>query len=148
MLERPQREAVQEIAISEFKAKWLAVIERVRSTKKPIRITRFGKPVAEVVPPTAVEDRKARIGSMKDTFEIRGDIVSPATHEDEWEVLRDSDCCLTHTSGCGIFKIRGDSGGASCILSRTRKTNSGSPPSAPGKRLRSITKAGFASRKT
>ena len=50
---------MQEIAISEFKAKCLAVIERVRSTKKPIRITRVGKPVAEVVPPTAVEDRKA-----------------------------------------------------------------------------------------
>ena len=81
--------AMQEIAISEFKAKCLAVIERVRSTRKPIRITRFGKPVAEVVPPTAVEDRKAWIGSMKDTMKITGDIVSPATDEDEWEVLRD-----------------------------------------------------------
>jgi prevent-host-death family protein len=81
--------AMQEIAISEFKANCLAVIERVRSTKKPIRITRFGKPVAEVVPPTAVEDRKAWIGSMKNTMRITGDIVSPANDEDEWEVLRD-----------------------------------------------------------
>jgi prevent-host-death family protein len=80
---------MQEIAISEFKAKCLAVIERVRSTKKPIRITRFGKPVAEVVPPTAIEDRAAWIGSMKGTMRITGDIVSPATDEDEWEVLRD-----------------------------------------------------------
>ncbi len=80
---------MQEIAISEFKAKCLAVQEQVRATKKPIRITRFGKPVAEVVPPMAVEDRKAWIGSMKDTMKITGDIVSPATDEDEWEVLRD-----------------------------------------------------------
>jgi prevent-host-death family protein len=80
---------MQEIAISEFKAKCLAVIERVRSTRKPIRITRFGKPVAEVVPPTAVEDRKAWIGSMKNSMRITGDIISPATDEDEWEVLRD-----------------------------------------------------------
>ena len=80
---------MQEIAISEFKAKCLAVIERVRSTKKPIRITRFGKPVAEIIPPTAVEDRAAWIGSMKGTMKITGDIVSPATDEDEWEVLRD-----------------------------------------------------------
>jgi len=80
---------MQEIAISEFKAKCLAILERVRSTKKPIRITRFGKPVAEVVPPTAVEDRAAWIGSMKDTMKITGDIVSPATDENEWEVLRD-----------------------------------------------------------
>ena len=80
---------MQEMAISEFKAKCLAVLEQVRATKKPIRITRFGKPVAEVIPPTAVEDRAAWIGSMKDTMKITGDIVSPATDEDEWEVLRD-----------------------------------------------------------
>jgi len=69
---------MQEIAISEFKAKCLAVLERVRSTKKPIRVTRFGKPVAEVVPPTSVEDRSSWIGSMKH-----------ANDESEWEVLRD-----------------------------------------------------------
>jgi prevent-host-death family protein len=80
---------MQEIAISEFKAKCLAVLERVRSTKKPIRVTRFGKPVAEVVPPTAVEDRSSWIGSMKQSFEITGDIVSPANDENDWEVLRD-----------------------------------------------------------
>ncbi len=80
---------MQEIAISEFKAKCLAVLERVRSTKKPIRITRFGKPVAEVVPPTSVEDRSSWIGSMKNSMRITGDIVSPANDEDEWEVLRD-----------------------------------------------------------
>jgi prevent-host-death family protein len=80
---------MQEIAISEFKAKCLAVLEQVRATKKPIRVTRFGKPVADVVPPTAVVDRAAWIGSMKGTMKIVGDIVSPATDEDEWEVLRD-----------------------------------------------------------
>ncbi len=80
---------MQEIAISEFKAKCLAVLERVRSTKKPIRVTRFGKPVAEVVPPTVVEKRSSWIGSMKNSMRIKGDIVSPATDEDEWEVLRD-----------------------------------------------------------
>ncbi len=80
---------MQEIAISEFKAKCLAVLERVRATKKPIRITRFGKPVAEVVPPTVVEQRSSWIGSMKNSMRIKGDIVSPATDEHEWEVLRD-----------------------------------------------------------
>jgi prevent-host-death family protein len=80
---------VQEIAISEFKAKCLALLEQVRATKKPIRITRFGKAVAEVIPPTAIEDRAAWVASMKGTFEILGDIVSPANDENEWEVLRD-----------------------------------------------------------
>jgi prevent-host-death family protein len=50
---------MQEIAISEFKAKRLAVLERVRSTRKPIRVTRLGKPVAEIVPPTSVEERSS-----------------------------------------------------------------------------------------
>ena len=80
---------MQEIAISEFKAKCLAVLERVRSTKRPIRVTRFGKPVAEVVPPTSVDQRSSWIGSMKNSMRIKGDIVSPATNEDDWEVLRD-----------------------------------------------------------
>jgi prevent-host-death family protein len=80
---------MQEIAISEFKAKCLALLEQVRATKKPLRITCFGRPVAEVVPPTVVEDRAAWVASMKGTFEILGDIVSPANDGDEWEVLRD-----------------------------------------------------------
>ncbi len=80
---------MQEIAISEFKAKCLALLERVRSTKEPIRVTRFGKPVAEVIPPTSVQDRASWIGSMKHSIEITGDIVSPANEENEWEVLRD-----------------------------------------------------------
>jgi len=40
---------MQEVAISEFKAKCLALLEAVRKTKKPLRITRYGEPVADVV---------------------------------------------------------------------------------------------------
>jgi prevent-host-death family protein len=80
---------MEEIAISEFKAKCLAILEQVRLTKTPVRVTRFGKPVAEIVPPTAVMDRAKWIGSLKDSMEILGDIISPANDEDEWECLRD-----------------------------------------------------------
>ncbi len=80
---------MDEIAISQFKAKCLAVLERVRKTKRPIRITRHGKPVAEVIPPSSVQERSAWIGSMKDCVEITGDIISPGNEESEWEVLRD-----------------------------------------------------------
>ena len=80
---------MEEIAISEFKAKCLAVLERVRKTQKPVRITRHGTPVAEVVPPSSVQERSAWIGSMKDSVEILGDIISPANEEKEWEVLQD-----------------------------------------------------------
>ena len=77
-----------EVPISEFKAKCLALLEQVRRTRQPILITRHGKPVAEVIPPTAIVDRAAWIGSMKDS-KIIGDIISPANDEDEWEVLRE-----------------------------------------------------------
>jgi prevent-host-death family protein len=80
---------MQEIAISEFKAKCLAILEQVEKTKSPIRITRHGKPVAEVVPAAAEVDRAALMGSMRNSIEILGDIISPATDEDDWEVLRD-----------------------------------------------------------
>lgn len=80
---------MEEIAISEFKAKCTAVLERVSKTKQPVRITRHGKPVADVVPTNGEVDRAALMGSMRDSIEILGDIVSPATDEDEWEVLRD-----------------------------------------------------------
>jgi prevent-host-death family protein len=80
---------MQEIAISEFKAKCLSLLDEVFKTRKPLRITRFGKPIAVVVPPTTVQGRDAWIGSMKDSMQILGDIVSPATDRDEWEALRD-----------------------------------------------------------
>lgn len=80
---------MQEVAISEFKAKCLALLEEVSKTKKPIRVTRFGKPIADVTPPALVQGRAAWIGSMKDSMEIVGDIISPADEENEWEALRD-----------------------------------------------------------
>jgi len=80
---------MKEVAISEFKAKCLALLEQVRLTKKPIRVTRFGKPVAEVVPAESVQGRAAWIGSMQESMEILGDIISPASDESDWEVLHD-----------------------------------------------------------
>ena len=79
---------MEEIAISKFKATCLAVLERVRKTRKPIRITRFGQPVAEIVPPTAKPKKKDWMGSMAGTMQIKGDIVAPASDEEDWEVLQ------------------------------------------------------------
>jgi len=80
---------MQEIAVSEFKAKCLEVLKQVSRTRKPIRVTRFGKPIADVMPPAVVQPRAALIDSMKDSMEIVGDIISPANDENDWEVLRD-----------------------------------------------------------
>jgi prevent-host-death family protein len=80
---------MKEVAISEFKAECLALLDQVQKTKKPIRVIRFGKPVAEVVPPSIEERADDWLGSMKDKIQIVGDIISPASDPDDWEVLRD-----------------------------------------------------------
>ena len=73
---------VREIPISKFKATCLAVIEDVRRTGTPVRITRFGKPVAEIVPTR--KPRKNWMGCMAGEFEIVGDIVGPIGAFDGW----------------------------------------------------------------
>jgi prevent-host-death family protein len=80
---------MKEIAISEFKAKCLAILDQVYKTKKPVRITKFGKVIAEVVPPSPPKERGNWLGCMKGRMEILGDIISPAVEPEEWEVLRD-----------------------------------------------------------
>jgi prevent-host-death family protein len=80
---------MEEIAISEFKAKCLALLEQVHKTKKPIRITRFGKPVAEVIPPSPAAVEADWLGSMADEFDIVGDIMSPVIEERDLEAAQD-----------------------------------------------------------
>jgi prevent-host-death family protein len=79
---------MKEVAISVFKAKCLGMIEEVRKTRKPIRLTRFGKPVAEVVPATRQKAKGRQLGCMIGTGEILGDIVGPTGSWDDWEASR------------------------------------------------------------
>lgn len=74
------------MAISKFKATCLAVLERVRRTRKPILITRFGKPVAEIGPPPPPDRPETWLGALRGTARIEGDIVSPAASEEDWDV--------------------------------------------------------------
>jgi prevent-host-death family protein len=80
---------MKEIAISVFKAKCLGILEEVRKTRKPIRVTRFGRPVAEVVPPTPQKPAKRRLGTMAGTVRILGDIVGSISPENEWDAARE-----------------------------------------------------------
>ncbi len=77
---------MEQIAISKFKATCLAVLESVRRTGKPVQVTRFGQPVAEVVPPSPPERDKEWLGSMRGTGRVVGDIVSPASPAEDWKV--------------------------------------------------------------
>ena len=79
---------MEKIAISKFKATCLEVLERVRKTRKPVLVTRFGKPVAEVTPPSIVTEKNDWLGSMVGTAQIKGDIVGPAVNAADWDALK------------------------------------------------------------
>jgi prevent-host-death family protein len=79
---------MEEIAISKFKATCLAVLEKVRKTGKPVLVTRFGQPVAQLIPPPVKERPTRKLGALRGTARITGDIISPAADPDDWEVLR------------------------------------------------------------
>ena len=63
------------INAAQFKAKCLKLIDEVAATRKPLIITKRGKPLAKLVP---IEDQKSTplFGYMKGTVEILGDIVN------------------------------------------------------------------------
>jgi antitoxin (DNA-binding transcriptional repressor) of toxin-antitoxin stability system len=77
---------VDKIAVSKFKATCLAALDRVRRTGRPLRVTRFGRPLADVVPPRP-ETQDVWLGAMKGRGRAAGDLVKPATTADEWDVL-------------------------------------------------------------
>ncbi len=80
--------SMEEIAISKFKATCLAILERVRKTHKPVCITKFGQPIADVVPPSAPVRQPGWVGSLTGTGQIKGNIIDPATDEQDWDALR------------------------------------------------------------
>jgi antitoxin (DNA-binding transcriptional repressor) of toxin-antitoxin stability system len=79
---------METMAISKFKATCLATLERVRRTGRPLRVTRFGKPVADIVPPAPGRPPREWLGSLRGTIEIRGDLVAPSSDLTTWEALR------------------------------------------------------------
>lgn len=72
------------MSISEFKAKCLAVLERVSRTGQQLVITKRGVPIAQVTPPPPAAFGKSMYGYMAGTAEELGDIVAPLGDYDDW----------------------------------------------------------------
>ena len=79
---------IQEIAISKFKARCLSLLEEVSKTKAPLRVTRRGKAIADVIPTSSEAEERSWIGSMSDSIDIVGDIVSPVIDVEGIEALK------------------------------------------------------------
>lgn len=76
---------MKQIKSSEFKAKCLALLDRVADTGEPLEITKRGKPVARVVPVNGSKHEYPQM-ALKGKFKIVGDIMSPVLPPlDEWD---------------------------------------------------------------
>jgi len=79
---------IREIAISKFKARCLSLLEEVNKTKTPLRVTRRGKAIADVIPASPEAEERSWIGFMSGSIEILGDIVSPVIDIESIEALK------------------------------------------------------------
>lgn len=70
-----------EMTATEFKAKCLEVLDQVAATGQPVRITKRGKVVAELVSPVV----GAEPGFAQGLITLVGDVVSPT--DEPWEVV-------------------------------------------------------------
>ncbi len=75
------------IAISEFKATCLAVLERVRRTGASIVVTKRGEPIAEINPPSPASTGEQWLGSMSGTATMADDLIAPASASTDWDAL-------------------------------------------------------------
>ena len=85
---RSGKKLIHEVAISEFKAKCLSLLEEVSKTKTPLRVTRRGQAIADVIPASSDVEERNWMGSMSDSLEITGDVVAPVIEIQEIEALK------------------------------------------------------------
>ena len=75
-------DAEHHIAVSEFKARCLTLLEEVAKSHQMLIITKFGKPIAKVSP---IENTKPPLlGGWNGVVDVQGDIVHFDTSA-EWE---------------------------------------------------------------
>ena len=82
------KKSIREVAISEFKAKCLSLLEEVSKTKTPLRVTRRGQAIADVIPASSDVEERNWMGSMSGSMEITGDVLSPVIEIQEIEALK------------------------------------------------------------
>ncbi len=71
------------VLISEFKAKCIQMLKEVQKNGQPLTVTLRGEPIVRVEP-ILKEPRRVRLGALKGSIEIRGDIIH-SDFEKDWE---------------------------------------------------------------
>lgn len=76
---------MEELSVSRFKATCLAVLEKVRTTREPVLVTKRGVPIAEVVPVSRANDEPRPLGVLIGRGTVLGDVIEPVVDPEEWE---------------------------------------------------------------
>jgi prevent-host-death family protein len=69
---------------SEFKAKCLAILDQVNSTREAVTILKRGKPVAQLVP-LVQQDSGYPQDDLLGSVRVLGDIMAPPLPAESWE---------------------------------------------------------------
>ena len=81
-----QNLAMRKIRLKEFRARCLAILDRVQKTKEAVLITKGGRPVAKLVP--AEEVPREFLDRLEGIVKIVGDIESSVEPLDAWDAAR------------------------------------------------------------
>ncbi len=76
----PAPKKAKEFAVSDFKARCLKLVDNLPANG--IILTKRGKPIARVIPMKGESPFHTLYGSMKDSIEVIGDLVSTG---EEWD---------------------------------------------------------------
>lgn len=71
------------VPAGEFKARCLKLLDEVAAKRQTLVVTKRGRPVAQVTP---LPEEGDFVGSMRESGQILGDIISPP--DVEWEAMR------------------------------------------------------------
>ena len=77
---------METINASDFKARCLAILDRVQATGERVVILKRGRPVAELLPVSRIHAEYPQL-ELEGTAIVVGDIVEPAVPEEHWESL-------------------------------------------------------------
>jgi antitoxin (DNA-binding transcriptional repressor) of toxin-antitoxin stability system len=88
VMSKRKQSQMEEVSISQSKATCLALLARVKRTKKPILVLRKGEPIAQVIPPPPPSMPQSWLGSFSSSGHIVGDIIHPVAEPEDWEALR------------------------------------------------------------
>ncbi len=78
---------MESINASDFKARCLAILDRVQATGERIVILKRGRPVAELSPHRPVDSGYPQ-AELEGTVVVTGDILGPAVPEEDWDSLK------------------------------------------------------------